>query len=409
MDYPYDGPAVDPFTRALLGYLRKQPLRAAPLQALLARIVNDTPPAAAALLHTRAHHELMDEAFGDRYLSDELGTAGELLETLEIDAAEVPWLDPVRSLVAGSTLGGEQVFGVHWGSGDLRWFEVDAQGETFDDGKPARDRGPSAAFWRALLAEGGERPEPFLSALFAAAGEPIAAPPPPPKPERLVALLAGLPENPLQPAVAAFGPKGVGASARSAAGRRVIYRRAAGGAPAAVEVLDPDGTRRSVAWASGDVFGVSIHPTAERALLSTGVPGPLLELDLASLALATLHDAVGWTSGYLDEGHVATFTKGVLDIHRHEPGRSLSAPLATLPTGGNNVFVGAGRCFVTGVEGGVAAFRLDGGSVVREAVYPVEGGKLFFVTAVLERDGTLLLGRADYSGRHDWFRLEPAS
>ena len=301
-------------------------------------------------------------------------------------------------------------FGLHWSDADARFFDIDAE-----EGVPLKIYDTAQAFFEAVLDEADDGPSDLLRAIFAAARKPLSEPvsPVPPSGPTIVATQDGAPPSPWEPHHEALGPA-TRATRASAAGRRVLWHQALAysGVAAGVAIAD-DGGLLAVEITE-EPYGVSMHPTMERALISTGVPGPLLELDLETATWTKLHDDVGWSCGFIDAEHVVTFTKhfgpsghpGRLDLFRYTSGEALVSPIATIESGGNNAFVIAGRCYVTGVDGRVAIYERDGDTLARVASCEVIDGRLFAVADVVEHDGATWMAARSGTDPIVWFRVD---
>lgn len=169
---------IDAFTAALVDRLAQFEATRAPDPAMIAAAAN-APPAAAALLEVLAPREVVNVALGWRSVWDP--GLGRFADSLENMGGPPAGFDPAKSLELGASGGGEVQFGIHWNGGIVEWMEIDPEvGITrFADGE---------AFFRHVLADEQNRLldrkdrgkgdltlPPALTALFAAAGSPVAA------------------------------------------------------------------------------------------------------------------------------------------------------------------------------------------------------------------------------------------
>lgn len=238
-------------------------------------------------------------------------------------------------------------------------------------------------------------PQPFVDALAPPAPEPEPAAAP-----AALTEIAGVTDNPWTVANELLGPNGVFCTELDPKGRRLIARRSDGGQPPRVEVVEADGARRPVELAANDVYGVALHPSESRALLGLGSPGPVVEVDLETLAATERHPSLGWRAGWLDDTHVVALTGGRLDLFSATTG-PLGEPVQSIETGGSNVMPTPGRCFVVlgGGKDTVCAYRLTGGRLVEEAALPVVGARVFFFSAARRTDRGEELGACSWDGR----------
>jgi len=180
MDYPYDTPALSPFTKAYLELLRKHPLLDQPIPELLEALDDDLAPEAAAVLHTLAHHSfpytyLVWRSLYYRGDDTESFPAVEDWESYNVGEDAPNRFDTDRAMLLGESAGGEVYFGLHWGGGELRFFEVDLEDEL---GEPIREFATADDFWQHIRdseydwaeSEGEEAPPEFLVELYEAAG-----------------------------------------------------------------------------------------------------------------------------------------------------------------------------------------------------------------------------------------------
>ena len=313
-------------------------------------------------------------------------------------------LEPAATLELGADPGGMSVFGLGWSRGRLELLVVEIEDPT-PDNVIRRFDAPEAFldFVEDRLDDDDEDVKATLAALRGGTSG-AAAPPAAPAPA-LVQVENGTPANPWAKAQKLLGTTAVIASETTAGGRQVMVQRRGSATALRVEVLDPDGARRPVTLAAEDVYGVAVHPTEERALLCLGAPGPLLEVDLVSLAAVELRPRVGWRAGYVDATHIATLTEGRLELFRAGEA-PLGGALQSFDCGGNNLLVAPGRCYVVhGKNGGVGVFTLGPGGLVAEATLPVDGRPIHYLSASSTRAGASFLGSCAWDGKWTWYRL----
>lgn len=317
--------------------------------------------------------------------------------------------DPEQTLQLGADGGGMSYFGVTWAGDQLAMLVVE-----FDD--PTEDNllrffTTPAEFFAFVdhLNRRETEPLPALDALKAAAG--VAPPAPAPvaaAASGLAPLTGSAPAHPFARAMEHFGvTRMVFQAGPTPAGRYLLARRFTAGAPptpASIVVVGAAGAEHTLEWAvPRDVFGVCAVPGKERALLCTGSPGALVELDLVSGAERELLPAVRWTCGFLDPDHLAVLGDGELRVYRYADG-PLGAPTAALPADCFNMFAGHGRVFhrTRDAEASLRVLAWNGRELAEEGIFPVDSG-MFTLHAAAEQDGQRLVGFVDTAGKPSWF------
>jgi hypothetical protein len=322
--------------------------------------------------------------------------------------------DPHQTLELGADGGGMSYFGVSWSGGKLAMVVVEVEDPT-EDNVLRFFTTPAELF--AFLDHANrhnDAPVPHLAALKAAAGM---APPETSSATQAVASglvpLAGAPPaHPFARALEHFAAKRmVFQAGPTPAGRFVLAQRFRAGTPpgeAQIAVVGPGGTEHALEWdVPRDVFGLCAVPGRERALLCTGTPGALLELDLESGVLREILPRVGWSCGFVDDAHLAVLTDKEVRIHPYRDGAP-GEPVAILPIAGFNVFVGHGRVFFKTSQpvAGMNVVAWNGRELVQEGVFPVDG-KVFSLHAAIERDGQKLVCFVDTDGKAHWLAFTP--
>lgn len=405
---------MDAFLEALRSRVAAGRPRAerAPLAVDLARAPESVRALASAMVERDFYVELgafsMYAGDGDRVSS--------LAEVLERSLAEVQEADgvppeeilgglrPGDTLVLGADPGGMRVFGLAWPAGKILVVVVEIEDPT--PVNVLRRFDTPGAFLDLVAGQLGDGDGDDARATLAAlrgAVPPTAPAATAPPPAALAQADQGAPANPWAQAHKLLGKKGVTSCDATPAGRRVLVRGSGSATALRVEVLDPDGTRRPVALSAQDVYGAAVHPTAERALLGLGAPGPLVELDLGSLAVTELHPRAGWRAGYPDAAHLAVLTEGRLELHRAGT-TPLGPPLQSIACGGNNLLVAPGRCFVVH-QGEVGCFTLGPDGLVDRGKLPVTGRPIFYLSAFATKAGASFLGSCGWDGAWTWYRL----
>jgi hypothetical protein len=376
------------------------------------------PPSVQALAKALATHdynvdlgELSMYAVGDHDALKSLAPTIEMsCEQGGIDLDQVKGaFEPEQTLQLGADGGGMSYFGVSWSGGKLAMLVVE-----FDD--PTEDNllrfftTPAELF--AFIDHLNRRqtdPLPALDALKAAAG---IAPPSPKAPETpatsgLVPLADKKPAHPFARAMEHFGePRMVYQVGPTPAGRYLLARLFRAGAPprpAAIAVVGSGGVEHALEWdVPRDVFGMCAVVGKERALLCTGAPGALIELDLETGAERELLPQVRWSCGFVDADHLAALFDGEARIYRYADG-ALGEPVATIGGLGFNMFVGHGRIFhrTKDAEPRLRAIAWNGRELAEEGVFPVDS-KLFALHASAEQGGQMLVAFVDTEGKTTW-------
>jgi hypothetical protein len=398
--------------------LRKRPLRVD---------VGSAPPTVRALAEALATHDYnVDLGELSMYSVGDDGHVSSLASTIQTSCEEggidLAWLlseggpgggafDPEQTMQLGADGGGMSYFGVSWSGGIVAMVVVEFDDPTEDN--VVRFFTTPADFFAFVdhLNRREDEPLPVVDALKAAAG--IATPKREVAPDAqpssgLTPLTGKMPAHPFALAMEHFGVKRmVFQAGPTPAGRRVLVRRFAAGAPptpAAIVVFGSAGAEHTLEWqVPRDVFGVCAVPGQERALLCTGTPGPLIELDLETGAERQLLPAVGWSCGFVDPEHLAVLSGGEARVYRYSDG-ALGEPVAALPVAGFNVFVGHGRVFHRTREA-PASLRViawNGRELVEEGVFAVDS-KLFSLHAAIEQQGQKLVGFVSTDGKASWF------
>lgn len=321
--------------------------------------------------------------------------------------------DPQQTLELGADGGGMSYFGVSWSGGKLAVVVVE-----FDD--PTEDNilrcfaTPAELF--AFLDHANRRSDrrfSHLDALKAAAGiAPPAESAAPAATSGFLPVSGPLPAHPFARAFEHFAVQRMAFQAGpTPAGRFVLAQRFRAGTPpveAQIAVVGPGGTEHALKWdVPRDVFGLCAVPGRERALLCTGTPGALVELDLQSGVEREILPRVGWSCGFVDDAHLAVLADKEVCIHPYRDGAP-GEPVARMPIAGFNVFVGHGRVFFNTSQpvAGMNVAAWNGRELVHEGVFPV-AANLFSLHAAVERDGQKLVCFVDTDGKAHWLAYAP--
>lgn len=408
------GPSTDAFTAALISRIEQAAPTRAPDAQMVAAAAS-APPAAAEILRALSVREVVNVALGWRSVWDPgLGRFADSFDLAGIAQGHPGWFDPANSIELGQSAGGEVQFGVHWNGGVVEWVEVDSEEAIVTRFKDAE------AFFRHVLADEQRRledrgdgralPAP-LSAIFAAAGSPLAAAPASaPIAAGQVAPRKGKAlADPYATAKKHFNEKALlFESELTPAGRRVVVQRARHNPvrPLRVEVIEGDGSVRALEWSAGvDVYGVGRVPGRERVLFSTGVPGPLVEIDLETGTRRTLFEATLFGPSFVDERHLVVLSGDEVRVYAYGDG-ALGEPIAKLAMAGSNAFSAHGYVFVRGKHPNAGVFhvaRWDGKTLEATADCATLNGKPYFWSAAQLVDGVLALCSVDPDGDASWY------
>jgi hypothetical protein len=316
--------------------------------------------------------------------------------------------DPAQTLELGADGGGMSVLGVSWSGGKLGLVVVEID-DPVGENLLTHFTTPAELFeFLREKNEGVDDELPDVAALEAALGyAPIEAADGRASYSRLGAWDGTLPPHPYAQAQAHFDQRqSVFQAGPTAAGRYVVARRfrATGKrVPTTIAIIGGGGEEHTLKWpVPRDVYGMCLVPGAERALLCSGVPGPLVELDLETGVERERLPGVLWSCGFLDRDHLAVLAKGEVRVYRWDE-RDLGEPLVTLDADSPNIFVGHGRIFCKTRETtpAVRVLAWDGTALSEEGVVPVDV-KLFAVHAAATDQDQMLLATVNTDGEARW-------
>ena len=319
--------------------------------------------------------------------------------------------DPEQTLQLGADGGGMSYFGVSWSGGTLAMLVVEYDDPTEEN--LLRFFATPAEFFAFVdhLNRRLKEPAPHLDALKRAAG--VAPPEPEAAPSAASTsgfqpLAGGAPAHPFARAIEHLGvSRMVFQAGPTPAGRFVLARRFTAGTPpipASIVVVGSAGAESTLEWpVPRDVFGLCAVPGKERALLCTGAPGPLVELDLVSGAERELLPQVRWSCGFVDPDHLAVLAGTEVQIHRYVDG-PLSAPVAVASIDGFNAFVGHGRVFhrTRDAQPSMRVLVWNGSQLAEEGIFPVDAS-VFTLHAAGQEGARKLVAFVDTAGKPSWF------
>lgn len=237
-------------------------------------------------------------------------------------------------------------------------------------------------------------------------------------PEQEVASVGGIqtwkgakPAHPWARALEHFGKDArVRQSEASASGKVAVAKKFKPGNPyegSAVEVLSADGSSRAVEWTDTiDIFGMCVVPGHERVLICTGMPGPVLELDLESLATREIHPSAKWSCGFVTPDHLALLVGDEVHVFLYGSG-PLGEPVAKATAAGMNIAVAHGRVLSRTKDYSTTKFQMlqwNGSALVEAGEHPLaEKVSSFEGSAVV--DGQALLCAVGMKDLVHWYRV----
>ncbi len=304
--------------------------------------------------------------------------------------------------------GGMSELGVVWSGGAVHLVIVEMEDPT-PDNLIALLSTPEAFFERLDRSNRGRKGKD-LELLRAKLGLAVAEPAPPVSALRVWD--GAPPPHPFAEARAQFPQGSVLQSPASPSGQVVVARRVSHGPPPLPLQLAvrTQGTSRDLEGpGSNDVYALCSVPGRERVLVCCGIPGPLVEIDLASGARRELLPRVGWSCGFLDAEHLVVFADNkALEVYRWSDA-ALEAPVARVPVDINNIFVAHGLVFAKTKDYQTPSFQLlrwNGAGLDDLGVHPVEL-KGFALHGASEQAGHKLVAAVDTKFNVSWFAVTP--
>lgn len=316
---------------------------------------------------------------------------------------------PAQTLELGADGGGMSVLGVSWSGGKLGLVVVEID-DPVGENLLTHFTTPTEFFeFLREKNEGVDDELPDVAALEAALGYASgnSVDQGQTRYSRLGAWDGTLPPHPYAQAQAHFDQRqSVFEAGPTPAGRSVVARRfrATGKrVPTTIAILGAAGAEHTIKWpVPRDVYGMCLVPDSERALLCSGVPGPLVEIDLETGVERERLPSALWSCGFLDRDHLAVLAKGEVRVYRWDE-TELGDPVATLAVDSPNIFVGHGRIFCKTRETtpAVRVLAWDGSALSEEGVVPVDV-KLFAVHAAAIDQDQMLLATVNTDGEARW-------
>jgi len=94
-----------------------------------------------------------------------------------------------------------------------------------------------------------------------------------------------------------------------------------------------------------------VVPGREHAVVCSGVPGSLIDVDLQTGEMKQLLKKANWSCGFVDDEHMAALTGDTISVYRYRDAK-LGKSVAKAASVGPNIFVGHGRVARNGLATG---------------------------------------------------------